>query len=180
MNKRKGILVAVILVAVVLMAVGYATLGDTPLNIGTTAQASANTDNFKVYFTGKTTSKSSEAEGAIDVTVTNGATNATVSFNKALGLDTQGESAYVILEIENGSEGIDAESIDVTTDGTDTAIFDFTSIMCNESGEEISNFEVASGSKTYVKVTVTLKTSPTADVETTTDVILTAKPKANV
>lgn len=34
--------------------------------------------------------------------------------------------------------------------------------------------------KTYVKVTVTLKTSPTDDVETTTNVILTAKPKANV
>ena len=152
MNKRKGILIAVILVAVVLMAVGYATLGDTPLNIGTTAQASANTDNFKVYFTGDATVKSNTEDGKIDVAVTGGATSATVTFNTALGLDTQGESAYVILEIENGSEGIDAESVNVTTDGADSDIFEFTSVMCQADGSPISNYEVAFGKKTYVKV----------------------------
>ena len=77
-------------------------------------------------------------------------------------------------------ESKDAESVNVTTDGADTDIFEFTSVMCQADGSPISNYEVAYGKKTYVKVTVTLKTSPTDDVETTTNVILTAKPKANV
>ena len=180
MSKQKRLIIGVIAVAVVLMAVGYASLAGTPLTITTTAGASANAENFKVYFTGENTVKSSEVENAIDVVVSNGATAATIDFKKALGLDTKGETAYVILEIENGSEGIDAETVNVTTDGTDTNIFDFTTIMCDKNGEAISDYGVDVGEKTYVKVTVKLKTSPTDDTQTTTTVTLTATPKANV
>ena len=180
MSKQKGIIIGVILVAIILMAIGYAALSETGLEITATANASANKDNFKVYFTGTITAKSNETEGAIDVTATEGSVSATVNFNKALGLDTKGESAYVILEIENGSQGIDADSVTVTTDGTDTDIFEFTTIMCNENGTALTDYKVLSGEKTYVKVNVALKTSPTDDATTTTTINLTAKPKANV
>lgn len=180
MSKQKGLIIGVILVAIILMAVGYASVTSSGLEITANAKASANTDNFKVYFTGANTVKSDETEGNIDVDVANGSVSATVDFNKGLGLDTMGESAYVILEIENGSEGIDAESVNVTTDGTSTDIFEFKTVMCNESGTEISDYEVPSGEKTYVKVTVSLKISPTDEASTTTTITLTASPKANV
>ena len=180
MSKQKGLIIGVILVAIILMAIGYAALTATNLNITATANASANTDNFKVHFTGVNTVKNPDTDGHIDVTVTPGSVSATVSFNKELGLNKMGQSAYVILEIENASEGIDAESVQVKTDGTGTDIFEFKTVMCNQAGEEISDYAVVAGAKTYVKVTVSLKTSPTDDIDTTTTITLEATPKANV
>lgn len=176
MSKQKTLIVAVILIAIILMAIGYAGLSATNLTIDATANASASADNFKVYFTGETKG----AVDNIDVTATEGSVSATVNFKEELGLDTMGESASVILEIENGSEGINAESVNVLTDGTDTDIFDFTTVMCTEDGTTISDYGVDAGAKTYVKVTVSLKTSPTADVSATTTITLEAKPEANV
>lgn len=182
MRKQKGLILGVILLAIILMAVGYAALGGDILTINANAQASANAENFKVYFTGANTEKSDDTEGNIDVTVTSGSDTATVSFNKALGLNAMGDTAYAILEIENASEGIDAESVKVTTPATDTDIFDFEAVMCDESGNAVSGENpVASQGKTYVKVSVTLKTSPTDDTEVISATMkITATPEANV
>lgn len=182
MSKQKGLIIGVILVAIILMAIGYASVVGTTLNITAKANASANTDNFKVFFTGVVKEKSNETEGCIDVSAANESVSATVSFNKTLGLNTKGQKAHAILEIKNGSAGIDAESVKVTTNGIDTNIFDFEAIMCDENGTEIQGDNpVASGATTYVKVSVELLASPTDDIENVeTTITLTATPKSNV
>lgn len=182
MSKQKGLIVGVILIAIILMAIGYAALGGTGLTINGKAEASANTENFKVYFTGANTVESvNNVEGEtefIEVEAVAESVTATVNFLRGLGLDTVGESAYVILEIENGSNDIDASSVKVTTDATDKGVFDFTTAMCDENGTEITDgdYSVASGEKTYVKVSVKLLTSPTDDTEASISVALTATP----
>lgn len=176
MNKQKKIIIGVILVAIILMGVGYAALTSTTLTITGTASATAAQDNFKVYFTGENTIKNPD-NSDVEVTVTPQATTATVSIS---GLSKKGDTAYAILEIENGSNDVDAESVQVTTQDTDTAIFDIAAIMCDQSGQTISNYEVASGAKTYVKVSATLLQTPTTDANTTISVTITATPKAAV
>ena len=176
MSKQKGLIVGVILVAIILMAIGYAALGETGLTINGKAQASANTDNFKVYFTGANTVKSTPDSEFIEVEAVEESTTATVNFLKGLGLDTAGQSAYAILEIKNGSNEIDASSVNVTTNAVDTEIFDFDAVMCDSTGGTISDYAVASGETTYVKVSVKLLKSPTDDAEASMTVALTATP----
>ena len=60
--------------------------------------------------------------------------------------------------------------------GTDTAIFDIAAEMCTSTGTSISNYAVACGAKTYVKVSAKLLQTPTADVSTAIDVTITAVP----
>ena len=178
MSKQKGLIVGVILIAIILMAIGYAALEGTDLTINGKAEASANTENFKVYFTGANTVRNPDDDTNITVEAAEGATTATVNFLRGLGLDTINESAYVILEIENGSNDIDASSVNVETAGNDTEIFDFEAVMCDENGAAIADgdYSVASGEKTYVKVSVKLLTSPTDDTEATISVALKATP----
>lgn len=178
MKKQNRVILGVILIAILLMGIGYA-LGATELTISGTAKASENQENFKVYFTGANTKidpVQSENEN-IKVTVgdiTKGATEATVDVE---GLTTKNETASVILEIENGSDDIDASSIDVTAATADTAYFDVEAIMCDASGAAITNYEVKSKAKTYVKVSVKLLKNPTQEVSTDITVTIKADPK---
>ena len=174
MSKQKKLITTVVVVAILLMGIGYAALTATTLTIGGSATASALQDNFKVYYTGNAT-KSTDANVA--ETVASEDTHAEVTIT---GLTAAGDSEYAILEITNASNGVDAESVVVTTDGTDSAYFDIEAEMCNASGAAITDNSLAVGAKTYVKVTATLLKTPTTDnVSTTIDVTLTATPKAN-
>lgn len=177
MRNQKRLTIGIILIAIILMAIGYAAITSSELTIQGSAEASANTENFKVYFTGANTVKSTQdSEGVELIEVISGpdTTTATVNFKKELGLNTTGDSAYAILEIYNGSNEIDAESVKVTTAGTDTDMFDFEAVMCDKDGNAISDYSVASGEYTYVKVSVTLKASPTDDTSASLNVVLTA------
>lgn len=174
MSKQKKIITIAILVVILLMAIGYAALTNTELTISGTASATAVQDNFKVYFTGANTVKNPNTN-AVEVTVTAQATTATVNIS---GLSTSGDAAYAILEIENGSNGVDAESVEVTTQATDTTMFDVEATMCDDKGTEISNYAVNSGEKTYVKVSAKLLKTPTKDETANISVVLTATPKA--
>ena len=51
--------------------------------------------------------------------------------------------------------------------------------MCDSTGNAISNFAVANGAKTYVKVSTKLLKTPTTDVNTSITATITAVPKAN-
>ena len=175
MSKQKKVVVGVIIIAIVLMAIGYAALTNTTLTITGTAEATANQENFKVYFTGENTTKNPDTTD-VSVTVNNGEQNATVNMTN---LTTKGDTAYAILEIINDSNDVNAESINVTTSQTDTEFFDIEAVMCESNGTPISDYSVASGEKTYVKVSATLLQTPTDDVNTSINVTITAVPEAN-
>lgn len=172
MKKQKTIIAGIIILAIILMAVGYAALSGITLTINGTASATAKADNFKVYFTGNAT-KSKEAN--VETSITAKAITATVNIS---GLTTIGDSEYAILEIENGSNAIDAESVQVKTSGTDTSIIDVEVQMCDSTGKVITDYAVASGAKTYVKVSATLLKTPTSDVSTSITATIEATPKA--
>ncbi len=173
MNKQKKITLVVILLAVLLMGIGYAALANVVLTINSKASATASDENFKVYFTAANTATSdTEDTTNVEVAVTAKATSATVNFS---GLTKKDDEEYAILEIENASNDVDAESIKVTVNSTDTTgIFGAEAIMCDASGNAITDFAVASGAKTYVKISAKLLKTPTADVETTITATITA------
>lgn len=171
MNKQKKITLIVIIIAVLLMGIGYAVVSNITLTVNGKVSASADSENFKVYFTGVNTKKTEENA---EVTVVAGSKTATVNFT---GLTTKDDEEYVILEIENGSNGIDAESINVTASGEDSAIIKVDTIMCTSDGTAITDYAVTSQAKTYVKVNAKLLQTPTSDVETTITATITAVAK---
>ena len=56
-------------------------------------------------------------------------------------------------------------------------VFQINAVMCTQDGTPISNYALASGAKTYVKVSVTLLQTPTVDTSTSINVTLTAVPE---
>lgn len=173
MHKQKRLIFIIILLTVILMGIGYAALSNVTLTINGKATATPNDENFKVYFTGKNTKKSGEESNPnVNVTVTEQATTATVNFS---GLSKKDDTEYAILEIENASNDVDAKSITVALEASgSTTIIEATAIMCDIDGTAISNYFVASGNKTYVKVSATLLQTPTEDSEITITATITA------
>ena len=173
MSKSKKIIVAVIFVAVLLMAIGYAALDAVELEIGGTASAIANNANFKVYFSG-TNTKSSSANAT--ATVTAKTTEATVTIKDLIEKEKE---EYVILEILNESEDIDATSVKVTTNEPGTDYIAINAVMCDEDGVEVTgdNPVVAKTGKTYVKVSAKLIETITSPESATINVVVTAEPE---
>ena len=153
MNKSKKIIVAVMIVAMLLMAIGYAALSNVTLTIGGTAAAVADDNNFKVWFSGKSTPS---GEGA-SASVTENSRTATVTISDLMVVD---EEKYVILEIENESTDIDATSVSVTASDNEfgsTEFIEINAVMCDEDGvalDETPSLNV--NQKTYVKVSAKL------------------------
>ena len=171
MSKQKGLIIGVILIAIILMAVGYAGLTETSLTINGTAKATVDQTNFKVYFTGAAPITSSAAK--VETKVTAESTTATVNIKD---LKTEGETQYAILEIKNGGQ-IDATSVTVTAQGTDSDYIDIAAEMCDKDGKTISGDNaLAVNGITYVKVSAKLKQILNADVETAIAVTVTANP----
>lgn len=176
MKKQSKVIAGVIILVVLLMGIGYAALANITLTINGTAAATASQDNFKVYFTGDKTTNAADPI-AVDVTVANEDIEATVAVSGLTKVDDEG---YAILKIANASNGIDATSVNVTTVPVDTTNFDFEAVMCDESGNPISNYDVAAGDFTYVKVSAKLKLTPTTDVDPEAFTVkLTAEPAEN-
>jgi len=175
MNKQKRIILGVILVIIVLMAIGYAAVENITLTINGTASASAAQDNFKVGFTGVNTVNPESGTITVTATATAGATTATVNVS---GLSKKDDTGYAILEIQNTSNAVDASEVNVTAGDVDTEVFKIDAVMCTQDGTPIENYALASGAKTYVKVSATLLKTPTADTSTSIAVKLTAKPTA--
>lgn len=172
MNKQKKTVLLVMIMATLVMGIAYAAVSNITLTITGTASTTASSDNFKVYFTAvKSTSSSTDVQAS----VTSGERTATLNVSN---LTKKGDSAWAIFEILNASNDVDAESVTVTKHEVDTTIIDITAEMCDAEGGSISSTELASGAKTYVKVTAKLLQTPTADdTSTTINVELTATPK---
>lgn len=176
MNKRKKIMLVVIFLAVLLMGIGYATLSNVALTINGKAMVTVSQENFKVYFTGENTKKSDETGTNVDVTVSSKANTATVNFS---GLTKKDDEKFAILEIINDSNDVDAESITVSISSTEAnaETIEAKAIMCDSNGNEVTDFSVASGAKTYVKVSAKLLKTPTVDVESDITATITAVAK---
>lgn len=184
MKKKSKIILGVILLSILLMGIGYAALANIDLTITGLAKAAANNDNFKVYFTAAntTTNPDTVTDGVddVEVIVTNGDINATVNFNK--GLTKKDDEVYAILEITNGSNGVDASSVNVTATGDDEVLpddyFTISAEMCDINGTPITDYSLAVGEFTYVKVKAKLNVTPTEDVQANLNVTVTAVPAA--
>lgn len=174
MSKQKKLIFVIILLAILLMGVSYAALANVTLTISGKATATATDENFKVYFTGENTKKSSEDPSTnVEVNVDAQAITATVNFS---GLTKKDDEEYAILEILNASNDVDAKSVNVAIAPTgDTSIIEATAIMCDATGNAITDYAVASGSKTYVKVSAKLLKTPTEDAEITLTATITAE-----
>lgn len=94
-----------------------------------------------------------------------------------MGLSKKGDSAYAILEIENASVDIDAESITVTTNATSNDMFNIDVIMCDAEGNAITDYAVPAGGKTYAKIFAELLKTPINDENATISATITAVPK---
>ena len=179
MNKQKRVITGVIVVAILLMAIGYAGFSVQELTITGTASATASQDNFQVYFSGVNTKV--ETNGTVEIIgAEEGDHEAEVNVSK---LSKAGDTAYAILQIINNSNDVDATSVKVTAQGTDSDFFDIAAVMCKEDGSTDGITEenpVISGGITYVKVSATLKTTPTANVDTDINVTIEATPESNV
>lgn len=174
-NKQKRAILGVMVLATLIMGVAYAAVSTIPLTITGNVTTNAAADNFKVYFSA-VTEESNETN--VDANVTNGSTSATLNIS---GLTKKNDSEYAIFEITNGSNDVDAESVTVLTHDVDTSIIQVDAIMCDSTGSAITDYSVDSGKKTYVKVTVTLLQTPTADnTVTTIEVDLEAVPEQAV
>lgn len=175
MNTQKKILLAIILLIVLLIGIGYASLTNNVLTVSGEATAIADSANFKVYFTGEVPKTySSESYIQIDAKPYVQSQNAKVDI---YGLSKKNDSAYAILEIENASTDIDAESITVTTNATSNELFDIDVIMCDVEGNEITDYSVPAGGKTYAKIFVELLQTVTDDKTETISAQITAVPK---
>ena len=171
MNTQKRVILGILFLIVIFMGIGYAVISNVTLTINGSASATANPENFKVYFTAQNT------KGDAETTVTSESITATVNFN---GLSSKGDSKYAILEIENGSTDIVAGSVTVEVTSTKPEVFKPTAVICNQDGTEVTNTELAVGAKTYVKVsTELLKTIVGEDETGTITATITATPKAN-
>lgn len=175
MNKQKKILLLVILLIIILMGIGYASITKNTLIISGTATASADNSNFKVYFTGEVPKTySSDTHVLVEAKPNTHSTTATVNF---LGLSNKDDSAYAILEIENGSADIDAESITVTSNAESSELFEISVIMCDIEGNEITDYGVPAGEKTYTKIFVKLLKTVLDNADSTISATITATPK---
>lgn len=175
MNMQKRILLIVILLIILLMGIGYASLTNNILIINGEATALGDNSNFKVYFTGEVPKTySSESHIIVDAKPLAQSQTSTVNI---LGLSSKGDSAYAILEIENASADIDAESITVTTNAESNDMFEIDVIMCDIEGNAITNYAVPAGQKTYVKIFTELLKTATEDISTNINAQLTASPK---
>ncbi len=148
-----------ILIAIVLIGIGYASLANNILSINGEVLATVEQENFKVYYTGEVPKTYVSGDYiTIEAEPIAKSQNATVNI---LGLNRKGDSGYAVLEIENGSNDVDAE-VTVTTDIAESDMFQIDVIMCDQEGTETTDTFLASGQKTYVKIFAQLLKTPTS------------------
>ncbi len=172
-KQNKQILI-ILSIAILLIGIGYASLANNVLSVTGEVSATADQNNFKVYFTGNVP-KSSTSKDIISIDASSTAKSRSATIN-IYGLNNKGDYGYAIFEIQNDSNGIDAEIL-VTAESESTDMFKTSVIMCDANGNAINNSLVHSGEKTYVKVFAELLKTPVSIEKTTITAKLTATPK---
>ena len=160
-EKQKTFVGIALLIVVLVLGIAYAA---TTINLSITGTATANfaDGNYKVAFTGTSTT---EGKGTIEALVDEEATSATLNVS---GLTTKDEVATAKFTVKNYSSEL-ASDIVVTTQDTDTEYFDVAAVL-----DETS---LDAGGETTVTVTVKLLKTPISEVTTTINVGLTATAK---
>lgn len=176
MNRKNKIILGVVLVAILLMGIGYAALAEVQLTINVTAKASANAENFKVVFTKEISHTGDVKVTPSPIDAVNGTKDIKVEFS---GLQSAGDAASVILEIENKSDDIDAKSISVATNSVknDVGLFTITTKMCDKDGVPATeNSRLDAKEITYVEVKVVLNKNAITDISEEINLTVTAVP----
>ena len=154
----------VLIVAVLLVAIGYAAITSVTLNINGTANATTNSDNFVVRFTGTPT-----VSDRSKVTATLSTTDQLKATMNVEGLTAKGDTATATYTIENASPDLSA-ALTATTSNTNTEYFDVTYAFAKGT--------IAHGETTTITVTVELKKTPIKDnVSSDIGVVITAEPQ---
>lgn len=168
MKKNKTILAIVLLIAILLLGIGYAAISGYTLNIGGTANATANTDNFIVKFTSATMGDNCDKAEIVASDA-----NARTATMEVSGLKTAGDEATAIFVVTNESPDLNAK-LSVTTQemtGTDSDYFDVKATIADN-----TTSMAPTGTRT-VTVTVTLKETIIEDKTATINVVLNATPE---
>ena len=162
MLKRRNAVLAFLLVAVMLLGVGFAALSETLTVTGTAAvqvasdvpgeQTPAEKEyDEDIYFTNV-----AAADGTKGVTAELDTTKDAITVTVPTGvLGVQGDTTVITATIKNDS----THAVTVTPVDTDSTNFDVATVFVDPSNENI-----AAGQSTNVKITITLKTAPTADI----------------
>lgn len=154
----------VLIVAVLLVAIGYAAITSVTLNINGTANATTNSDNFSVRFSGTPTV--SDADKVVATLDSNNQLKATMNVSK---LSAKGDTATATYTIENTSADLSAV-LSATTTNSNTEYFKVT--------QNIAKATIGHGETTTITVTVELIKTPIADgIESTIGVTIDANPQ---
>lgn len=173
-KKQNKQIFIILLLTILLVGIGYASLSNNVLSLTGEVSATADQNNFKVYFTGNVP-KTSTSKDLISISANPTAKSKHASIN-IYGLNNKGDYGYAIFEIQNDSNGIDAEIL-VTAESESTDMFKTSVIMCDVNGNAINNSLIHSGEKTYVKVFAELLKTPVNMQKSTITAKLTANPK---
>lgn len=161
MKKRRTYAGLIILVALVVLGVGYAAMSNITLNIGGSASAVVEDENFKVKFTGTPTTTGD----SITASITDDH-NATIN----VSLSAKGDKATATYTILNDSEDLSASIAVPTITNSNEEYFAVTTDMADTK-------VVAAGGETTVTVTVELIKTPIEEDQTASiNVALVASP----
>ena len=154
----------VLLIAVLLVAIGYAAITTVQLRINGTANATTNSDNFTVRFSGTPTV--SDADKVVATLDPNNQLQATMNVSK---LSAKGDTATATYTIENTSADLSAV-LSATTTNSNTEYFNVT--------QNIAKATIGHGETTTITVTVELIKTPITDgIESTIGVTIDANPQ---
>lgn len=165
MKEKKVLILLLIVILVLFLGIGYATLTAETLHINGSASAIAADDNFTVRFK-KTQETFDQPTNLSNATAT--VTDAKTATITVTGLTKVGDKATATYEVENASNGIDANVVANAT-VTNTEYFKVTT-----TGITSEATKIASGDHQAITVTVELIKTPVADQSGTVTVTLTA------
>lgn len=154
MKRRNTYVGLILLLAVLMLGIGYAAMSNITLNIGGSASAIVEDENFKVKFTGTPEVSSSD----VTATITDDH-NATLNVT---GLSAKGDKVTATYTIENASEDLSASVAVPTITNSNEDYFTVTTDMS-------ASQTLAAGGNTTVTVTVELVKTP-VDADQTADI----------
>ena len=162
MKNKKTLIGIVLLIVVLLLGIGYAAI-TRELTISGSATANANSENFKVYFTGET-----EVSNGDNVTATATAETTTANIT-VTGLTTKDDFETATYTIKNASPELNALLSVTTEEAANSDYFDVKAEIEDEATP------LAPDGTTTVTVTVTLIKTPVAEVTSNVTVKLNAE-----
>ena len=168
MKQKRTLVVLLLVIAILCLGIAYAAISNINLQISGTASATANSENFKVYFTGTPETTKSNSSSIVTATAEEGGTQATINCS---GLTTKGDNVTATYTIENGSP-------ELTADITAKVSSSNEKFTVTKTIDETTATSVEAKKTTTITVTVTLnETVIDADISEEVIIDLLAVPK---